>query len=337
MINKFKINLIGLIGIGTILLQGCSANDYLKCNSKENIDIIKKIIHQNEKTTCIITLYDIYTKSLNSETKNRTCSSTLKIKKLDKIYQTNIDYDVIKLENSNSTHKLVINNYYKIKRLFNNQIIPDIRYNEEMKIAKKAGFSNIDDYYKYQDAKKLVKEYSVKLINLIEQEKAMYKYKSNIFKSKNIYVLKNKYLTADKYRLELQKDMKKIRLNVYFKNKQNMNIKSIRAHFLFFDKNLEFIGDYSESNWWSFKLKKKNDKDEVFFWTSYNKLYNKLLKDNTSNILIYIEDINHLKLNIPIDNKLIFSLKNISKTKINETKSILLKNKKIINQSKMIK
>ena len=110
--NKFKLNFIFLILMVIVFLMGCSSESYLECDSASNEKILYNIIQKNQKNDFTLELSNVYSKKIDETTGNRSCHSTLNIHVLDKVFNTDIDYDVVKLFKSKSTHQVNLLNYY---------------------------------------------------------------------------------------------------------------------------------------------------------------------------------------------------------------------------------
>jgi len=139
------------------LLTGCTSDDYMKCNSESNENIIYNIIKKEQNIIDFqLGMYDIYNKKIDQETKNRSCHASLKISILDKSFKTEIDYDVIKLLNSQSSHQINVLNYSQtIGNLFYYQINPFIKKTKKEKLAKKEGYAS---YKEYAEQQKILRE-----------------------------------------------------------------------------------------------------------------------------------------------------------------------------------
>ncbi len=171
-----------------IVLNGCSSNSYLECDLESNKKIILKIIKENQKNIDFdIALIDIYNKSIDKNTGNRDCHATLNIRTFDKSFNTDIDYKVIKLLNSSSTHKVIVQQYNQtIGNIFYTQIQP-------YSIARKKGFYSTKEYnlhLKKEEIKKTIAQKTTLKISL-EKEKG-------VFQNHNFYLVQN-----DKYPLEI--------------------------------------------------------------------------------------------------------------------------------------
>lgn len=183
----------GILLVGLFLLVGCK-DSYLECNSKENLEIINKIINKNatlddeKKKNILIELKDVATISLDKELGNRECMAYLNIFKDNIEVKEKILYKILKLKNSDSTHQLQITS----SDSFDNLIY---RFNNELNLkafakeAQKAGFDNPQKYKEYTKAKN---ELSLLLNELSELEKL--KTDNNIFKDSKIYTEKNNYI-----------------------------------------------------------------------------------------------------------------------------------------------
>ena len=174
-----------------VVLNGCSSNNYLECNSESNKKIILNIIKENQKNINFdIDLIDIYNKSIDENTGNRDCHATLKITTFDKSFKTDVDYKVIKLLNSSSTHKVIVQRY--------NQTIGNIFYTKIKPyfIARKKGFHSIKEYNLHLRKEQIKKTIAQKMALKTSIEKEREK---GVFQNHNFYLVQN-----DKYPLELQ-------------------------------------------------------------------------------------------------------------------------------------
>jgi len=174
-----------------IVLNACSSNSYLKCDSESNKKIILNIIEENQKNIDFdISLIDIYNKSIDKNTGNRDCHATLNITTFDKSFKTDIDYKVIKLLNSSSTHKVIVQQY--------NQTIGNIFYAkiQPYSIARKKGFDSTKEYNLYLKKEQIKKTIAQQIALKISIEKEREK---GVFQNHNFYLVQN-----DKYPLEIQ-------------------------------------------------------------------------------------------------------------------------------------
>ncbi len=141
------IKIISTIFFVLYLLAGCSSESYMECNSKSNKRIIKDILQKQQKNIQFTSrIYNIYNKNINKETQNRSCHATIEISLSGTLFNTEIDYDVIKLLDSDSSHQVVIRNYPQtVGNLFFYEIEPHVRKMSDLKLEKEKGFNSIEE------------------------------------------------------------------------------------------------------------------------------------------------------------------------------------------------
>jgi len=209
--NNKKLNVIFLILIVSVFLNGCSSESYLECDSTSNEKIIYNIIKKNQKIDFTLELLNVYSKKIDKITGNRSCHSSLNINVLNKIFKAEIDYDVVKLLKSKSTHQVNITNYYQsVETVFYNDIKPYIKLVDFAKLAKSKGFNSANEYQNHLKNIEILKRINLKIPEIIKKlktAKAQKKIflndnKNDTFKNKKYYLAQGKIINILEVKIE---------------------------------------------------------------------------------------------------------------------------------------
>lgn len=224
--------------------------DIYNCDSKNVESLVGIIVKKNDlnlfekyKETKI-TISEVQTLKKDSDTKRNECSSKVNIFLKDKVFTTQIFFNVVELKKTDKPFYVEIRNYYTsvtdiiseyatyVKELEKSETLK-----KDLEDAKKLGFKNIDEYKEYQNFKfndATYNERYKKVEALYESFKLKFEQKQNLFKEKNFEFTPNDYF--DVIGVSYNDKSKDLEIKIKSKHKDSINDISIKIYT--YDKNL---------------------------------------------------------------------------------------------------
>lgn len=224
--------------------------DIYNCDSKNVESLIGIIIKKNDlnlfekyKDTKI-TISEVQTLKKDSDTKRNECSSKVNIFLKDKVFTTQIFFNVVELKKTDKPFYVQIQNYYPfvtdiiseyatyVKELEKSEMVK-----KDLEDAKKLGFKNIDEYKEYQNFKLNDATYNErykKVEALYESFKLKFEQKQNLFKEKNFEFTSNDYFDV----IGVLYNDKSKDLEIKIRNKHKDSISDININIYTYDKSL---------------------------------------------------------------------------------------------------
>lgn len=224
--------------------------DIYNCDSKNVESLVGIIVKKNDlnlfekyKDTKI-TISEVQTLKKDSDTKRNECSSKVNIFLKDKVFTTQIFFNVVELKKTDKPFYVQIQNYYPfvtdiiseyatyVKELEKSEMLK-----KDLEDAKKLGFKNIDEYKEYQNFKfndATYNERYKKVEALYESFKLKFEQKQNLFKEKNFEFTPNNYFDV----IGVSYNDKSKDLEIKIKNKHKDSINDILIKIYTYDKNL---------------------------------------------------------------------------------------------------
>ncbi len=224
--------------------------DIYNCDSKNVESLIGIIVKKNDlnlfekyKDTKI-TISEVQTLKKDSDTKRNECSSKVNIFLKDKVFTTQIFFNVVELKKTDKPFYVQIQNYYPfvtdiiseyatyVKELEKSEMLK-----KDLEDTKKLGFKNIDEYKEYQNFKlndATYNERCKKVEALYESFKLKFEQKQNLFKEKNFEFTPNGYFDV----IGVSYNDKSKDLEIKIKNKHKDSINDILIKIYTYDKNL---------------------------------------------------------------------------------------------------
>ncbi len=224
--------------------------DIYNCDSKNVESLVGIIVKKNDlnlfekyKDTKI-TISEVQTLKKDSDTKRNECSSKVNIFLKDKVFTTQIFFNVVELKKTDKPFYVEIRNYYTsvtdiiseyatyVKELEKSEMLK-----KDLEDAKKLGFKNIDEYKEYQNFKLNDATYNErykKVEALYESFKLKFEQKQNLFKENNFEFTPNDYFDV----IGVSYNDKSKDLEIKIKNKHKDSINDISIKIYTYDKNL---------------------------------------------------------------------------------------------------
>lgn len=224
--------------------------DIYNCDSKNVESLIGIIVKKNDlnlfekNKDTKITISEVQTLKKDSDTKRNECSSKVNIVLKDKVFTTQIFFNVVELKKTDKPFYVEIRNYYTsvtdiiseyatyVKELEKSEMVK-----KDLEDAKKLGFKNIDEYKEYQNFKfndATYNERYKKVEALYESFKLKFEQKQNLFKEKNFEFTPNGYFDV----IGVSYNDKSKDLEIKIKNKHKDSINDISIKIYTYDKNL---------------------------------------------------------------------------------------------------
>lgn len=224
--------------------------DIYNCDSKNIESLIGIIVKKNDlnlfekNKDTKITISEVQTLKKDSDTKRNECSSKVNIVLKDKVFTTQIFFNVVELKKTDKPFYVEIRNYYTsvtdiiseyatyVKELEKSEMVK-----KDLEDAKKLGFKNIDEYKEYQNFKfndATYNERYKKVEALYESFKLKFEQKQNLFKEKNFEFTPNGYFDV----IGVSYNDKSKDLEIKIKNKHKDSINDISIKIYTYDKNL---------------------------------------------------------------------------------------------------
>ena len=224
--------------------------DIYNCDSKNVESLIGTIVKKNDLdlfekyTDTKITISEVQTLKKDSDIKRNECSSKVNILLKDKIFTTQIFFNVVELKKTDKPFYVQIRNYYPSVTdiiseyaAFVNKLEKEEILKRNLEDAKKLGFKDIKEYQEYQNFKLNDATYNErykKVEALYEGLKLKFEQKQNLFKEKNFELTPNDYF--DVIGVSYNDKLKDLEIKIRNKHKDSINDISIKIYT--YDKNL---------------------------------------------------------------------------------------------------
>ena len=275
--------------------------DIYNCDSKNVESLIETIVKKNDLdlfekyTDTKITISDVQTLKKDSDIKRNECSSKVNILLKDKIFTTQIFFNVVELKKTDKPFYVEIRNYYPSVTAiiseyaaFVNKLEKEEILKRNLEDTKKLGFKDVKEYQEYQNFKLNDATYNErykKVEALYEGLKLKFEQKQNLFKEKNFEFTPNNYFDV----IGVSYNDKLKNLEIKIKNKYKDSINDISIKIYTYDKNL-----FQKMRLSGYRYSKNIKPNEITTLTAQNPDFSRYLDQEKK--LNYFVDLSSIKM-----------------------------------------